>query len=306
MSCGIGDWLDQNDNLNLAEEQDRVLIKNDNEILLYSSCGNSDSWILDEVINRTKPSFVFYAKNDATKLEKFLAAEGSIKETIKRKCLLHSARCETCEILSRQNHRREGNLISLIWENITAEAVAGDKFQILHKYSYRHDPEQTYAPAKSNIKEAAGHSKKVIRKAHNNGSLNLLEAQVEKMIQKKSFVELSEAEVLDLANQPHLFCFYNYVLNSNSTSTPYRMISNTSNITSETTISVEQLSPQQILNPQESGLVRFHLFAVPLAADVRSAYHTILVDIQSSFLRLFFWWWDLPNCTQARIFRQVT
>ena len=119
-------------------------------------------------------------------------------------------------------------------------------------------------------------------------------------------MELSEPEVLDLVNQPHLFCFYNYVLNSNSASTPYRMISNTSNISSETTISVEQLSPQQILNPQESGLVRFHLFAVPLAADVRSAYHTILVDIQSSFLRLFFWWWDLPNCTQARIFRQVT
>ena len=69
---------------------------------------------------------------------------------------------------------------------------------------------------------------------------------------------------------------------------------------------MEQLSPQQILNPQESGLVRFCLFAVPLAADVKSAYHTIEVDFQSSFLRLFFWWWNLPDCTQARIFRQVT
>ena len=174
VSCGISDWLDQNDHLNLAEEQDRVLIKNNNEILLYSTCGNSDSWIIEKVINRSKSPFVFYAKNDATKLEKFLAAEGSIKETIKRKCLLHSARCETCEILSRQNHRREGNLISLIWENITAEKRTGCEFQVLHKYSYRHDPVQTYAPAKSNIKEAAGHSKKLIRKAHNNGSLNLL------------------------------------------------------------------------------------------------------------------------------------
>ena len=126
------------------------------------------------------------------------------------------------------------------------------------------------------------------------------------MIEKKSFIELSKEEILALGSQPHLFCFYNYVINSNSASTPYRMISNTSNVSSETTISVEQLSPQQILNPQESGLVRFCLFAVPLAADVKSAYHTIEVDFQSSFQRLFFWWWNLPDCTQARIFRQVT
>ena len=46
--------------------------------------------------------------------------------------------------------------------------------------------------------------------------------------------------------------------------------------------------------------------AVGLAADVKSAYHTIEVDVTSSFLRLFFWWNDLPTCKQARIFRQVT
>ena len=307
VSCGIDEWVNKYDNLNWAEEQDRILIKDNNEVLLYSSYGNSDSWIYNKIIYRTKATDkVFYSKGDSMKLEKFLAAESSIKDTIKRKCLLHSARCETCEILSRQNHRREGNLISLIWENITAKPVGGDKFQISHKYSYRHDPRLTYSPSRSNVRDAAGHSRKVIRKAHHNGSLDLLEAQVNKMILKKSFVELSETEVLDLSSQPHLFCYYNYVLNSNSASTPYRMISNTSNVSSETTISVEQLSPQQILNPQESGLVRFQLFAVPLAADVKSAYHTIMVDTQSSFLRLFFWWWDLPTCSQARIFRQVT
>ena len=193
-------------------------------------------------------------------------------------------------MLNRQNHRREGNLISTIWDNVTAYSTPGDKFQIMHKYTYRHDPKVTYAPANSNIREAAGHSRKVIRKTAKNGSLPLLEAQVQKMIDKNSFIELTSQEILNLGMQSHLFCFYNYVVNSNSASTPYRMISKPSNVSSETTISVEQLSPQQILNPQESGPVRFHLFAVPLAADVKSAYHTIEVDFQSSFLRLFFWW----------------
>ena len=70
----------------------------------------------------------------------------------------------------------------------------------------------------------------------------------------------------------------------------HRMISNTSNVSAETTISVEQLSPKQLLNPLENGLVRFQLLPVPLAADVKGADHTIEVDIQLTYLRLFHWW----------------
>merc|ERR1711984_16609 len=62
------------------------------------------------------------------------------------------------------------------------------------------------------------------------------------------------SSILQLSTTPHLFTFYNYVFNGNSQSTPYRMISNTSNIVAGTTISVEQLSPSQILNPQENSL----------------------------------------------------
>ena len=105
--------------------------------------------------------------------------------------------------------------------------------------------------------------------------------------------------MLDLAKHPHLFTFFNGVFNGNSASTPFRMISNTSNICSGTTISTEQLSPHQILNPQENGLVRFQLHEVPMASDVKGAYHTILVDTQSSFLRLFFYQQNTPGCTQV-------
>ena len=126
------------------------------------------------------------------------------------------------------------------------------------------------------------------------------------MITKECFVELDEAEMESLSSRPHHFTFYNWVFNGNSASTPYRMISNTCNISSSTTISTEQLSPQKILNPQENGLVRFQLHAVPMAADVKGAYHTIAVDIQSSFLWLFFYWWNTPLCSQACIFSQVS
>ena len=94
------------------------------------------------------------------------------------------------------------------------------------------------------------------------------------MIKKKAFIELNEEEMLDLANHPHLFTFFIWVYNGKSASTQYRIISNTSNISYSTTISTEQLSPHQILNPQENGIVRFQLHEVPMAADVKG--HTIL------------------------------
>ena len=71
-------------------------------------------------------------------------------------------------------------------------------------------------------------------------------------------------------------------------------------------MSTEQLRPTKILNPHEHGLVRFSLHHVPLCADVAGAYHTIDVDEVSSFLRLFFYFWDLPECTKPRIFRQTS
>ena len=126
------------------------------------------------------------------------------------------------------------------------------------------------------------------------------------MIDKKCFEEMSKDEVLTLNTVPHHFCHYNWVYNSSSTSTPFRMVSNTSNVASCTTISTEQLSPANILNPHQHGLIRFSLHRIPLCSDVAGAYHTISVDEASSFLRLFFYWWDLPQCTKARLFRQTS
>ena len=57
-----------------------------------------------------------YSKGDSAKLEKFLLKEGNIGAVIKKKCLRHSQRCEACDVLSRQDHRKEGKLISQVWD----------------------------------------------------------------------------------------------------------------------------------------------------------------------------------------------
>ena len=66
------------------------------------------------------------------------------------------------------------------------------------------------------------------------------------------------------------------------------------------------MAPTNVLNPQENVIVRFQLFPVPLCGDIAGAHHTIEVDEASSFLRLFFYFWDIPECTQPRIFKKVS
>ena len=74
---------------------------------------------------------------------------------------------------------------------------------------YRHNPKEVYDPMHSNVREAAGHSRKVVQKVHRQGTLHLLEVQVNKMIKKEAFIELNEEEMLELAKHPHLFTFFN-------------------------------------------------------------------------------------------------
>ena len=43
---------------------------------------------------------------------------------------MHSQKCEACDVLSRQDHRKEGKLISQVWDNVTASETANGKYII--------------------------------------------------------------------------------------------------------------------------------------------------------------------------------
>ena len=63
----------------------------------------------------------------------------------------------------------------------------------------------------ANVKEARTHAKKVINKARHHGSLEVLESQVEKVVKKGAFFQLTGKEILKLSEKPHLFDQYNLV-----------------------------------------------------------------------------------------------
>ena len=98
--------------------------------------------------------------------------------------------------------------------------------------------------------------------------------------------------------------YYNWVENPVSASTPFRLICNTSNTHNQTTMSVEQLTPDCVLNNMEAGLVRFQLYSIPMVGDIAGAYHCVEVDQQTAFLRLMHYFHDPPACNSPRIFKR--
>ena len=65
------------------------------------------------------------------------------------------------------------------------------------------------------------------------------------------------------------------------------------------------MAPSNVLNPQENVIFRFQLFPIPLCGDISGDHHTIRVGTASSYLRLFFYYWDVPESLQPRIFRKM-
>ena len=100
-----------------------------------------------------------------------------------------------------------------MWDNVTAIDQQDGTFQIYHEYCYRHDPKLVYGPENSNVIEAAGHLRRTVKRALQNHSLDLLVEQVNKMVSKGIFEELSDNEILSLGKRPHNFCMFTHVFN---------------------------------------------------------------------------------------------
>ena len=99
--------------------------------------------------------------------------------------------------------------------------------------------------------------------------------------------------------------FLNYVENPNSSRTHFRLVCNTSNSHSQTTMSVEQMTPDSVLKNMEAGLIRFQLFSVPLVAYIQGAYWNIAVDAQTALLRLMHYFIDPPSCVLPKCSEEI-
>ena len=145
-----------------------------------------------------------------------------------------------------------------------------------------------------------------MRKLHNkkDGSPEEHCKQIEKA---KTLVKLSPGEVERLKGRPHHYTLHGIVYKPDSISTSVRLVNNTSVIAKAetTTISIECPAVAKFINKLESCLIHFLLYHHPLAADLAFTYRQMLVDEQTSYLRLCVWFDedDMPGCQDPIIMR---
>ena len=105
------------------EESNQVFINCESgEILIFpeDETRNEEEWIQSSVIEGTSQEVendkIWYAKGDSQKLEKFLRQEREgAARIIKQRCLEHSKKCETCDILStRMESQKESTLMFVL------------------------------------------------------------------------------------------------------------------------------------------------------------------------------------------------
>ena len=103
--------LKARDQIFINRESGEILICPQDEIK------GEEDWIqeciIGNLIQDPSDNRVLYAKGDSQKLENFLKQEKEkTAQIIKEKCLEHSQKCETCEVLSRRaENRKESALI---------------------------------------------------------------------------------------------------------------------------------------------------------------------------------------------------
>ena len=155
---------------------DKILFSNDEDpLIITQDIIDSEECLLNNM--------TMFTKQDSVKLEKFLQSKSSL-ERREKLCQRHKKNCADCQLLSQRNNLKENNLIQAIWNNIEARKQADGTFLIRHNNIYRNDITKLYAPNKSNILAAKGHSKKIISKCNKKGQLGILNEQVDKAIKK--------------------------------------------------------------------------------------------------------------------------
>ena len=118
------------------------------EILVFpSDYSNDDEWVQRAIINKSDNENVFYSRTDAAKLERFLLQEqNAMQQTVQKRCNFHSTQCDTCDLLSRQNHKKENKIIQQTWDAVTAKQISDGKFVITHEYQYRNPTNVRLSP----------------------------------------------------------------------------------------------------------------------------------------------------------------
>ena len=211
----------------------------------------------------------------------FLQAESHGFEA-PRRCKKCSG-CHECSFRGRQMSQKEASEYKLIEEGIEFDQKLG-RFRV--RYPFIDDPRKLSNNYRQVVKIAESEERKL-------GKENLTEQAnklFDKMIDVGAVTELTKAE-MDMWDGPVHYLSIQHVLDPSSSTTPLRLVTNSSLADPVTGISLNSILAKGpcILNDMFEILVRFRLYVYGLISDVSKAYYMLLTGILEMHVRRVVW-----------------
>ena len=145
---------------------------------------------------------------ECDELKKFMEAESTFQgRDFCEKCTKRS--CKECDLLKKKFSLQEKQAFKEIWDKVTLVKENG-KLRVRSEYTYQNDPQETFKPKKSNLKEAVGHTKRLINKLRKKNMLKRFQEEIDKKIQIGKLIKLNKDEVEKLKSEVHHFCYLNH------------------------------------------------------------------------------------------------
>ena len=215
-------------------------------------------------------------------------------------CTQSMANCKKCQYINSSLSIRDLEELELLTKSISVIDTPEGK-RILVTYPLREDALKYFTPQNSN-REAARFN--TIRLRERLKKQNLLSSYHEEMIKslERGHISIFEDYTPDL--NPQLFIFQNFVLKDNSSSQGCRPVSNsgTKNKSGHDLNQMTLTGPNYLCNGPAVFLA-FRMHAVGYSMDVSRCYRSMYTDIQTSNLRLFYWYKDPEKPETLCIFR---
>ena len=155
------------------------------------------------------------------------------------------------------------------------------KVKVQCSYTYREPIDEKFAPANSNREEALKATNAVIQRLIKIGKLEEFHLQMKDMEDMGTIERLSEQEVKELENKVHHFNKLNFTMSSTSSSTPLRVlrdstskIPNTGGIFSV----ISQVASGIDIGDGLTSIVNHRIGQYAASLDIRKAYRQIRVQ----------------------------
>ena len=220
-------------------------------------------------------------------MRKYILQEKSF--TPEAKCSDCATRsCKSCQIL--KNHKSYAAYLAYqrMYKDMKTIQING-KVKVECSYIYRAPINERFAPANSNREQALTATNSVIQGLIRFGKLEEFDLQMNEMEKMGTTERLSDEEVKELKHKVHHFNKLNFTTSSTSSSTPLRVLrDSTSKVpnTGEIFFVISQVAGGIDIGDGLTCIINHRIGQYAASLDIRKAYKQIRVSNRDAMLRL--------------------